>query len=301
MKTVTVNDILSLLEIKSSFDEKDKKTEIKEVIGFDVLNKNANALMWVNKKNAHKLKNVKQGVILFPSEEEKFLPPKVNCHFIGIDEPRKAFLKILKHFFWKQKTPYLSNSAIINKSTIIGKNVSVGEFVVIEENVTIGDNVSIDHHTVIKENTTIGNHVKIGANTTIGGEGFGYEKNNDGEFEFMPHIGGVTINDYVEIGNNTCIDRGVLGNTTIEENCKIDNLVHIAHGVHIEKNSLIIANSMIAGSVKIGKNCWVAPSSSVMNGIEIGEETTIGLGAVVLRSTPKNSTIIGNPGKPIKK
>lgn len=107
------------------------------------------------------------------------------------------------------------------------------------------------HNTVILKDTIIEDNVVIGANNTIGGVGFGYEKDREGNFELIPHIGNVHIKRNVEIGNNTCIDRAVLGSTILEENVKVDNLVHIAHGVFVGRNSVVIANAMVAGSVNI--------------------------------------------------
>ena len=150
------------------------------------------------------------------------------------------------------------------------------------------------------DNTIIGNNVTIGCNNTIGGIGFGYEKDEFGEYKLIKHIGNVVINDGVEIGNNTCIDRGVIGSTIIGENCKIDNLVHIAHGVNIGKNSLIIANSMIAGSVTIGENVWVAPSTSIINGISIGNNSMTGIGALIIKEIKDSELHIGSPAKKYK-
>ena len=95
---------------------------------------------------------------------------------------------------------------------------------------------------------TVGKNVIIHSNTVIGADGFGYQRNKDGSFEKFPHIGGVIIEDHVEIGANTCIDRGALGNTIIRNGAKIDNLVHIAHNVVIGQNTAVIANAMIGGS-----------------------------------------------------
>jgi UDP-3-O-[3-hydroxymyristoyl] glucosamine N-acyltransferase len=154
---------------------------------------------------------------------------------------------------------------------------------------------------VIKKNTVIEANSSVGCNCTIGGVGFGYEKNSDGDFELIPHIGNVVLKNNVEVGNNTTIDRAVLGSAILHENVKVDNLVHIAHGVQIGRNSMIIANFMIAGSVIIGENSWIAPSSSILYKVVIEENVTVGLGAVVLKNVPKGDVIVGNPGRKLNK
>ena len=131
--------------------------------------------------------------------------------------------------------------------------------------------------------------------------GFGYELNEQGVYERIKHTGNVVIGDYVEIGSNTCIDKAVLGSTYIEDHCKIDNLVHIAHGVRIGRNSVIIANSMIAGSTVIGENVWVAPSASVLNKLKIADNAFVGMGAVIIRDVEQGDVVAGNPGKVLKK
>ena len=113
----------------------------------------------------------------------------------------------------------------------------------------------------------------------------------------IPHVGNVVIENGVEIGNNTCVDRGVLGSTILKENCKIDNLVHIAHGVVVGRNALVIALALVAGSVEIGENAWIAPSSSILQKVKIGKNATIGMGAVVLKNVGEEEVWVGNPAK----
>ncbi len=191
-------------------------------------------------------------------------------------------------------------TAIIHPEAIISEKIFVGPNTVIGKCV-IGDETIIYGNCYIFDNTTIGKNVTIMPNTTIGGTGYGYEKNEENEFELFPHIGGVQIENNVDIGANTCIDRGTLGNTIIGSGSKIDNLVHIAHNVAIGKNCAIIAHSMIGGSTIINDNSWVAPSSCLRDGISIGKNSIVGLGAVVVKTIPENETWIGNPAKKIER
>jgi UDP-3-O-[3-hydroxymyristoyl] glucosamine N-acyltransferase len=142
--------------------------------------------------------------------------------------------------------------------------------------------------------------VKIGFYCAIGEDGFGYAREEDGTLFKMPHTGNVVINENVEIGNNVCIDRAVIGSTVIGSGTKIDNLVHIAHGVKIGKNCLIVAGSVIGGSAEIGDNCFIGINASIKNKVKIGNDVTIGMGAVVTKDVPDGETWIGNPAKNIK-
>ncbi len=259
-----------------------------------------NYLSWCSDKNLHELESLQQGTVIVSSQALQQTIHK-NLTLIIVEKPRRTFQKILANHFVRPKSYGIASTSQIDRSTTIGKNSFIGHNVVILANCSIGDHCTILHNTVILEGTQIGENVAIGSNCTIGGTGFGYEKNEDGLFELIPHVSYVKIMDDVEIGNNTCIDRGVIEPTYIGRNVKIDNLVHIAHGVHIEDNSMIIANSMIAGSVHIGKNSWIAPSSCIKNGLLIGQNSLIGMGAVVVKNTEENAVVAGNPAKPLIK
>lgn len=295
--SLTIKDILKQVEhIKFTGNE---QCQVDKPISLDVDNTDPHVLMWVNTKNISLLVKVKSGTIIVPKEA---LDVEANseCQIIYVENPRRAFMQILNAFFVKKKEHRISSTAVIHTSVVLGENVSIGENVVVEEHCEIGANTIIDHNTVIKENTSIGENVIIGSNNTIGGAGYGYEKNEEGQFEYIPHLGNVVIKDFVEIGNNTCIDRAVLGSTILAENVKVDNLVHIAHGVHVGVNSMVIANSMIAGSVKIGNDAWIAPSASVLNQKSIGDNALVGMGAVVLKDVPEGKIFIGNPARDLR-
>jgi UDP-3-O-[3-hydroxymyristoyl] glucosamine N-acyltransferase len=138
---------------------------------------------------------------------------------------------------------------------------------------------------------------KIDKTAVIGNDGFGYAREHHGALLKMPHTGNVVICDWVEIGAHTCIDRAVEGSTVIGEGTKIDNLVHIAHGVKIGKNCLIVAGSVIGGSCEIGDHVYIGIGAMIKNKVRIGNNVTIGMGAVVLKDVPDGVTVVGNPAR----
>jgi UDP-3-O-[3-hydroxymyristoyl] glucosamine N-acyltransferase len=167
----------------------------------------------------------------------------------------------------------------------------------VHSDTTIGDGTKIYANVSIYAGVKIGKNCTIHSGSTIGADGFGYEQDQNGTWFKIAHLGGVVIGDNVEIGANTCIDRGTLGDTIIDDGTKIDNLVHIAHNVHVKKNAMIIANAMVAGSAVIGEGAWIAPSSSIREGRKIGDRALIGLGSVVVKDVAPGITVMGVPAK----
>ncbi|MCE7743399.1 MAG: UDP-3-O-(3-hydroxymyristoyl)glucosamine N-acyltransferase [Candidatus Heimdallarchaeota archaeon] len=226
-------------------------------------------------------RNIK-GITIVTTEKIKELLD-VNEEFIIAEDPRLIFAKIVNNRLNKEK-PFIHPTAVIG------------------ENVQLGKDVTLHANVVIYGNTTIGNNVTIHANSVVGKPGFGYAKDEeDGTWVQFPQIGGVIIEDNVNIGSCVVVDKGALEDTVIGEGTKIDNLVHIAHGVKIGKNCLIIACAEISGSVKIGDNVWVAPNVSIRENLKIGSNSLIGISSVIIRDVPADSVIVGNPGKPISK
>jgi UDP-3-O-[3-hydroxymyristoyl] glucosamine N-acyltransferase len=292
---VSVEKIINNLKVKEFIGN--EQAVVKEPIQVNEHNLRQDVLMWVGPKYSHLLDRIEAGTILCASMEG--IVPKPHCNYVVVEQPRSAFRLVLEKFFVVKKAHYISEAAIIHPSARLAQNITVGHHVVIEEDCEIGEGSVIGHNSVLHARTKIGKAVTIGANCTIGGVGFGYEKDEQGQYQFIPHIGNVVIEDRVEIGNNTTIDRGVMGSTLLRENCKVDNLVHIAHGVHIGRNSLVIANAMVAGSVTIGENVWVAPSTSILNGKKVADQALIGMGAVVVKDVEKEEIVVGNPAKPL--
>ena len=274
----------------------DEKSVVNRVVNATSEKFSPDDLLWVSDKNLSLLKKIDSGVVIL-SEKAAHEELRPGCTYLVVSNPRLYFMNVLKTFFLEEENSSISQKAEIHPSVRLGRNVHIAPGVVIEADCVLGDDTRIDSNTVIKLKTIIGKNVRIGANNTIGGVGFGYEKNEHGEYEVLPHIGNVVIEDAVEIGNNTAVDRGVIGSTILRRNCKIDNLVHIAHGVEIGENALIIANAMVAGSTIVGKNVWVAPSAPILNKLRVGDNAVVGMGAVVLKDVSASQTVVGNPAK----
>lgn len=273
----------------------DLQCDISHPISLNSENSNSNVIMWVRDANLQDVQGLQCGTLICSEKMEFKLSENVNIIFVK--NPRESFRVLLDTYFTTSTKYGIASTAIISPDVKLSNTVYIGENVVIEDGCLIGNKVMIGHNTVISQGTIIGSDVRIGANCTIGGTGFGYEKDSEGKYILIPHIGNVVIDDQVHNGNNTCIDRAVMGSTLLQANVKVDNLVHIAHGVNIGENSLIIANSMIAGSTIIGRNVWVAPSVSVLNNIKIGDNALLGMGAIVLKKVNESEIVIGNPGK----
>lgn len=281
-------------------------TEAKQIFGPSNIQKaNSQHVSYISRKYESDFSSLISGTQASVVFIESFFPfktvsisPAIDL-VVVCDNSKKEFTECLVHLFSTKRSWFIHEKSAVSSLATIGTNVNIGAFSVIEENVVIGNNTYIGANVSIKAGTVIKDNVIIEDSTVIGGTGFGYVKNDEGQYINFPHFGRVIIEDNVYIGSNTSIDRGSLSDTIIKRGVKIDNLVHIAHNVEIGEDSLIIACSMIAGSVVIGKNCWVAPSASIRNALTIGENCTIGLGSTVMRNIESDSIVAGSPAIPI--
>jgi len=255
---------------------------------------------WLNPTRLDKevlVEKTKAGFIVIDSDE--VFEPKENQMFIRVSNPKLFYIKTISKFLNSKSLSGIHSTSIVSPLAKIHPSVTIGPFCIIGE-CEIGEETVIDSNCKIGDNTKISKRVKIGTGVVIGGDGYGYVDDIDGSKLRFPHIGGVIIFDDVEIGSNTCIDKGTLSNTVINQGVKIDNLVHIAHNVVIGKNSMIVANVVIGGSTLIGENSWIAPSATLRDGISIGSRSTVGLGALVTKSIPSNEIWAGFPAKFIR-
>ena len=178
--------------------------------------------------------------------------------------------------------------------------MSIGHNCYICEDVTIGNNVTIKNNVIIECQTKIGNDCFIGSGTVIGTNGYGYYTVNDKIPRKIPDYGGVLIGNGVHIGSNTCIARGTLADTVIEDDVKIDNLCHIAHNVRIGARSYVVALGLVGGSSSLGEDVYMAPGAIIIDQATIGKNTLVGMGAVVTKSVESDKIVAGVPARVIK-
>jgi UDP-3-O-[3-hydroxymyristoyl] glucosamine N-acyltransferase len=242
-----------------------------------------------------------------------------NISYIEVDSPEKAFAKVTVNFFSpKFELEGIDKSSFIHKSSVIGKNTALGRNVVIGAKCRIGENVKIFHNTVvlddveigdnsiifqnvsIREDSKIGKNVIIHAGAVIGSDGFGYQKDDKGVYIKVPQIGNVIIEDDVEIGANTTIDRAALGSTVIRKGAKIDNLVQIAHNVSVGNNTVMSAQSGVSGSVNIGNNVIVAGQVGIAGHLDIADNVILMAQSGVPKTISKPGLYFGYPAKEAK-
>lgn len=256
-----------------------------------------NSLIWIKsgyKNSQEVINNTKASFIL--CDDSMPIPDQIlekKCIVI-VTNPRLSLARILSKLFVTRPQFGVDRTAIIDNNAKLANNIFVGPHSYIGK-AEIGEGTSIYGNTYIYDDVKIGKNCIIHAGAVIGADGFGFEKDEEGKWFKIPQIGGVVISNNVEIGANTCIDRGTLGNTVISDGVKIDNLSQIAHNVSIGSNTIIAGGVKIGGSTKVGNNCWVAPNVAILNGINIGDNVFIGIGSVVIRNIKSRSKVYGNP------
>lgn len=207
-----------------------------------------------------------------------------------------------------QQPSYVSPSAKIGDNVYIGAFAYIGDHVTIGEgtkiypNAFIGNNVSIGKNSVIHPSVSIyhscrvGNHVIIHAGTVIGGDGFGFAPQADGSFKKVPQIGNVEIEDHVEIGSNTSIDRATIGSTIIRAGAKLDNLIQVAHNVEVGNNTVIAAQAGVSGSTKLGKNVMIGGQAGIVGHIQLADGVKVNAQSGVSKSIKQpNAAVTGSP------
>lgn len=299
---IPIQSIISLLE-----------GIIKEVIGpvddiyidniADIEHTIETTLDWINpaKKNKQQIAEASPAKVIIVdndviySDVMKFSEKTL----IVVENPKVAFSLVGNAFFVQKETPGIHPTAIIDAEAKIGVDVYIGPYSIIGK-AKIGTGCSINSFVRIHDDVIIGNNCSFKEGAVIGGPGFGFEKDESGNRFRFPQVGGVVIGDNVEVGANTCIDRGALSNTIIGDHTKIDNLCQIAHNVQLGKNVVITGCSAVSGSCVLGDDVWVGPNSIIRDQRKVGKNAFIGMGSVVMRNVPEGEVWAGNPARSIQ-
>jgi UDP-3-O-[3-hydroxymyristoyl] glucosamine N-acyltransferase len=269
-----------------------------------------------NPKYFHLIESAKAGAVIVPKD----FKTESEIPLLKVDNPYQAFLKVLIAFHpivpvaekginrladisgssSVGSNPSISAFVSVGAGTKIGDNAQIQPNVTIGQNVKIGDNVIIYSNVSIRENCVIGNNVIIQNGAVIGSDGFGFAPNQSA-YDKIPQVGNVVIEDNVEIGANTCIDRATLGSTVIKSGAKLDNLLQIAHNVEIGTNTVMAAQTGVSGSTKIGSNCMVGGQVGFVGHITIGNGVMIGAQAGIAGHLKDGSIVTGTPSREIAK
>lgn len=245
-----------------------------------------------------------------------FKPAKeISTTLIRVEDPYQALAKLLA--FYEQARPArkgIHQTAVIDEKASVGANVFIGACAVISEKAVIGDGCSLHPQVYIGENVkigknctlhpgvkvyrdcVIGNDCTIHAGAVIGADGFGFAPVSDSDFMKIPQIGNVILEDNVEIGSNTCVDRATMGSTIIRKGVKLDNLIQVGHNCEIGENTVIAAQSGLAGSSRVGRNCMfggqvgLAGHLSIADGVKIGAQS-----GIMSTISEANATYLGYP------
>ncbi|MFC1576366.1 UDP-3-O-(3-hydroxymyristoyl)glucosamine N-acyltransferase [Candidatus Omnitrophota bacterium] len=268
----------------------------------------------MKKRSEPMLEKTKASCVVVPPQVQKAAIPIIKCK-----NPNLAFKKAAEIIFGTN-IPHpdgIHKTAFVGEGAALGKNVSLGAYVVIEKGARIGDGTVIYSHSfvgassvidedsiiypnvTIRENIKIGKRVIIHSGCVIGADGYGYERTLAGH-EKIPHIGDVIIEDDVELGALVTVDRAKMAHTRIGKGTKIDNLVQIAHNVTIGQNCLMAAQCGISGSVKVGNNVVMGGQVGIADHLEIGDNCMLAAQAAIMKSVPPNSIMWGKPARPLK-
>ena len=310
MKSLTIDEISTLTngEIEGSSTQTISGLETIELAS------KTHATFIGNKKYARKWAD--SDAIVGIINEEIELDPGENRVLIRVKDADLAMATLLDIFKTEapefevdihptavvHETAVLGDGCKIGAGCYIGKDVVLGDKVILYPNVTIMDRTEVGPHTVfwpgvvIREDTKIGSYCIFHSNASIGADGFGYRPSADGQgLTKITHIGNVIIGHMVEIGANSCVDRGKFSATIIGDGCKIDNLVQIAHNCVLGRCCIMAGNSGLAGSVTLGDGVIIGGSASIKDHLTLHSGVVVGAGSGVMRDVPAGKTVLGYP------
>lgn len=247
-----------------------------------------------NPKYTHYLYDTESSIVLVNEDVE--LEKPVKATLIRVANAYECVAKLLQLYqsMMPRKTG-IDSLAFVSPTAKIGKDTYIGPFAYVGDNVEIGEGCTINPHVTIYHGCKIGNRVTLHAGAVIGADGFGFAPNTD-NYDKIPQIGNVVIEDDVEIGANTCVDRSTMGSTVVHKGVKLDNLVQVAHNCEVGENTVMSAQAGLAGSTKIGAWCMVGGQAGFAGHIHVADKTFVGAQCGVIGDTKGNGEqLIGSP------
>ena len=247
-----------------------------------------------NPKYTHYLYDTESSIVLVNEDVE--LEKPVKATLIRVANAYECVAKLLQLYqsMMPRKTG-IDSLAFVSPTAKIGKDTYIGPFAYVGDNVEIGEGCTINPHVTIYHGCKIGNRVTLHAGAVIGADGFGFAPNTD-NYDKIPQIGNVIIEDDVEIGANTCVDRSTMGSTVVHKGVKLDNLVQVAHNCEVGENTVMSAQAGLAGSTKIGAWCMVGGQAGFAGHIHVADKTFVGAQCGVIGDTKGNGVqLIGSP------
>jgi len=305
-----INDLLKLTNLDNQFFEKELIKDIKDLN----TSQKGDITFLHSKKYSNFAKSVKASFCITNEKLSSYLPD--SCKVVISDKILLNVAHITKKFYPNSITDDFDNTVEYIENTQFKDTVKYGRNILIGENVKIGSKCLIGHNSIIEKNVSIGDNCSIGSNViirnslikdnvhildgcVIGKKGFGFFPDKKFNFRY-PQIGVIIIEDNVEIGCGSTIDRGSLSNTVIGKNTYLDNQIHIAHNVKIGDNCIIAGQVGIAGSSIIGNNVMIGGQAGISGHLNIGDNVKIGGGSGVIKDISDNSKVMGYPAKNLK-
>ena len=305
-----INYLLNLIDINNQTFTNEKINDIKDLNS----SQKGEITFFHSKKYIDLAKITKASYCLTSENLKSFLPKKCNVIISNkillhtaiitkifypdsVTDDYDDSVKDINQTEFKDKVKYGKN-VLLGKNVKIGSNCLIGHNSIIEKNVSIGNNCSIGSNVIIR-NSLIKNNVSILDGSIIGKKGFGFFPNKNSNIRY-PQVGAVIIEDNVEIGCGSTIDRGSLSNTIIGKNTYLDNQIHIAHNVKIGENCIIAGQVGFAGSSTLGNNVMIGGQAGISGHLNIGNNVQIGGGSGVIKNIPNNSRVMGYPAKNLK-
>ena len=270
-----------------------------------------------NPKYTHYIYETQSSIVIVNDDFVSTAP--ISATMIRVPDAYASFAKLLAFYDQMSQNKQGSSSmAFVSSTAQCGEKVYLGEFAFVGENAKIGNNVKIYPQVYVGDNCVVGDNsvlypgVKLYRNTVvgkncilhagvvIGADGFGFAPQPDGHYEKIPQVGNVVIEDNVEIGANTTIDRATMGSTRIHKGVKLDNLIMLAHNTEVGENTAMAAQTGVSGSTHIGKNCVIAGQCGFVGHIQVADGTKIGAQSGILGNIKKADDYMGSPTQPLR-